>query len=267
MLKIRKIALRIVVALVILVGLERFTRGQTKGFRVHKTISDHPFNPDWELDNTTVPSELNQKFYFLGNGAQSYSFLGEDQTTVLKIFKHYHCWPSTKILKKLPGSWKVIPHREHRMKSIFGSVLLAYKKLPEETAIFYVNLNPKQNLYPQITLYDKIGIRHTIDLNQTPFVLQKKAELLYPYLTQHPDEAKAIIDSFFACLKARNLQGIANSDNHVGRNFAVYDKKVVQIDIGSYSLGKPSDQNDVEFQNWIIKNRPDLEEYYHESRL
>ncbi|MBS0630155.1 MAG: hypothetical protein JSS30_08060 [Verrucomicrobia bacterium] len=261
-----KIALRISLFLVLFFGLERLIRTQTCGFRIDKTIAEYPYNPSWELGETPLPKELNQPFYFLGSGAQTYSFIGQDQTTVLKLFKHYHCWPSSRVLKKLPGSWKAIAKREERMKSIFDSVLLAYKKLPQETQIFHLSLIPKLS-HPSIVIYDKIGIRYIIDLKQTPFVLQKKVQPLYPYLQEHPDEAKAIISSFFACLRHRNSLGIANSDNHVGRNFGVWENKVVQFDIGSYFLGEPSEQNSAEFEQWIIKNRPDLKEYFHENRL
>ncbi len=184
-----RVAIRVFIALVLLVGLERLIRTQTRGFRIDKTIAEYPYNPAWSID-APVPKELNQKFYFLGSGAQTYSFISEDQTTVLKLFKHYHCWPSSRILKKLPGSWKALPKREQRMKSIFESVLLAYKKLPEETQIFHLSLNPQEKHYPSIILFDKIGIRYIVDLNQPPSCCKRKPSYSTPIWSSIPMRPK-----------------------------------------------------------------------------
>lgn len=262
-----KLALKIFIAATLLIGLERATRFQTRGFRIDKTTAEYAYNPDWEIQGE-VPAVLNQKFYFLGSGAQTYSFIGEDKTTVLKLFKHYHCYPNSRVLRKIPYRWKekVLNHREERIGKIFNSAVLAYRDLPEETKILHLKINSTQNQYPTIVLYDKIGVQYRVDLNQTPFVLQKKAELIYTYIDKHPNEAKKIIDSFFACLRTQAQHRISNCDAHIGRNFGVYDGKVIQFDIGSYfQTETPTPHDTGEFKNWIIKNRPDLEEYFNEN--
>ncbi len=183
-----KLALKIFFAAVLLFGLERFTRTQTRGFRIDKTTAECGYNPEWEIQGE-VPEVLNQKFYFLGSGAQTYSFIGEDKTTVLKLFKHYHCYPNSRVLRKIPypgfaSKWKekILNHREERIGKIFNSAVLAYRDLPEETKILHLKINSKENCYPTIVIYDKIGIKYQVDLNQTPFLLQKKAELIYTYI-------------------------------------------------------------------------------------
>lgn len=267
-----KLALKIFIAAVLFFGLEKFIRIQTRGFRIDKTTAEYAYNPAWEIQGE-VPEVLNQKFYFLGSGAQTYSFIGEDKTTVLKLFKHYHCYPNSRVLRKIPypgfaSKWKekVLNHREERIAKIFDSAVLAYRDLPEETKILHLKINSTQNQYPTIVLYDKIGVRYSVDLNQAPFVLQKKAELIYTYIDKHPDEAKKIIDSFFACLRTQTQHRISNRDYHIGRNFGVYEGKVIQFDIGSYFQNETHTPQDIgEFKNWIIKNRPDLETYFNES--
>lgn len=257
--------LKVFLTLVLIVGLERLIRTQTNGFRIDKTIAEFPYHADLTAENAP-PEELNQPFYFLGSGAQTYSFIGEDRKTVLKLFKHYHCWPSSRILRKLPWPWKakILEDRERRINSIFKSTTLAYRELPEETQVIYLNLNPKEGLSP-LVIYDKIGIRYQVDLSKTPFVLQKKGDLLFSYLKKHPDEGKALIDSFFQHIHNMAKAGISNSDKHVGRNFGVCDGKVIHIDIGSFFLSSELCDT-VEFEHWLEKNRPDLMEYFNAKK-
>lgn len=270
---------RILTAIILLVGLEKLIRTQTRGFRIQKIASEYPFNPDWETGCSAVPEKLNQTFYFLGSGAQTYSFIGEDQTTVLKLFKHYHFWPTSKALRKFPlpswaSSWKqsILNKREKRVMNMFSSAVLAHRHLPEETQILHLNINSKQNLYPTIVIFDNIGIRYSVDLNTTPFVLQKRGQLIYTYLEKHPECTKEVIDSFFSCIRKQASKRIGNCDPHVGRNFGVCESKVIEIDIGSFFIKGSNDFTNSlheaeEFREWIIKNRPEYEEYFNQRAL
>ena len=260
---------KVFVALVLIVGLERLIRTQTNGFRFDKIIAEFPYNPDWAVEIGAIPEVLNQPFYFLGSGAQTYSFIGEDRKTVLKFFKHYHCWPNSRTLRKLPWPWKekVLQGRERRIESIFSSAALAYKALPEQTQVIHLHLNPGEGKLPPLVIYDKIGIRYQVDLNQTPFLLQKKGALLYPYLKKHPEEGKAMIDSFFAHIHNLAKAGISNSDKHLGRNVGVCEGKVIHLDIGSFFRCDSTELCDTaEFQRWLEKNRPDLMEYFNAQK-
>ncbi len=86
-----KILIKIFITCLTFFVLEKLIRTQTEGFRIEKTQSDFPFCKQWEVENKNPASDLfDQSFYFLGSGVQCYVFLGADQKTVLKIFKHYH---------------------------------------------------------------------------------------------------------------------------------------------------------------------------------
>lgn len=215
-----------------LIFFERFVRFQTDGFRTEKTYMDFPSEKRWEIQTPPLKdSLLMQTFDYLGSGAQFYAFLGEDKKTVLKLFKHYHLGPPSKILRKIPlfSSWRknILRKRKERVDSLYSSALIAYKDLRQETGVLCVKLVETQNVYPTITLYDKIGVMHTLDLNKAPFVLQKKADKL--------PEGPLIQDAISQVINARLKKGIHNSDPPIERNLGILDGKVVEIDIGSFT--------------------------------
>jgi len=280
-----KMPFKILLAIVALACLERSIRTQTNGFRLAKTSVDFPYCSDWDIEQETeVPAALNQPYYFLDSGVQCYAFISEDKTTVLKLFKHYHAGLSSKQLRKLfvPSflEWMredILEKRQKRIESIFSSAILAHQKLPEQTGVFHINLNEQSGKYGTLTLYDKIGIRHEIDLNKTPFVLQKKADLLFSYLESHPDQTPEVIDSLFSCIQNRNNLGIANSDPVIDTNFGVSEGKVVEIDVGSF-FDNPYIKNSLyskreifyetlEFKEWLKKHIPEMNEYFEEKLL
>lgn len=231
--------------LVLFLAAERFCRSQTEGFRIGKTLSDYPYQKKWEIAFSTEQEEnvqklLAQPFHFLGSGVQSYAFLGEDGETVLKIFKPFHMWPPNHILKQLPlpsgTKNKIVSDRNRRVEAIFQSAKIAYENLKEKTALVYLHLNTTKEKFTPITLYDKLGIKHTASLDQSAFALQKKAELMLPYFKEHPDEGKQIIGQLFELIILRCKKGIANSDPVFHKNFGLSEGKVVEIDIGSFSF-------------------------------
>lgn len=269
----------------LLFGLEKGIRTQTDGFRVAKIIADFSFDSRWEISEQSLPENvLNQPYYFLGSGVQSYAFLSEDGETVLKVFKQYHLPPSSRALKQIPmpkflKSWQnsILANRQKRIESIFSSALIAYRDLSKQTGVFYLNLNPTEKRHPKVEIYDKIGIKHVIDLDQTPFLLQRKAHLLFSYLKFHKDEIINVIDSLFDCISNRTQRGIVNSDPIVHKNFGIIDGEVIEIDIGSFvsdpQMKKPLFSKrelfleTLELKEWISKNSPEFSEYFEQKLL
>lgn len=250
---------KLIIFLVLFIAAEKFAKSQTKGFRLAKTQMD-AFFPE---DSSPPPDLLNQPFYFLGCGAQCYAFLGKDQKTVLKLFKHYDKGLSSPVLRKLPRTEKILAKRQKRLKKAFSSTLIAYRHFPEETGLLYLNLNPQNCDLPKIELYDNIGVRHSLDLKKTPFLLQKKGELIFSYLEKHPDEAPAIVDSFLALIAKQIQVGVGNSDRHIARNFGVCEGRVIEIDTGSFLENGSIEKEDFirltrELNEWIEKKFSEL---------
>lgn len=248
--------------------IERFCRLQTDGFHLNKIYSDHPFDQKWEVqadEKETVV--LAQPFYFLGSGVQYYAFVSEDQKTVLKIVKPYHFCPNF-ILSKLPLP-KVKMARQKRLEAILHSAKIAYEQLKEETGLLFLHLNSTEGKYEKVKLHDKLGICHEVSLDQTAFVLQKKAS---PF-SSHSD-LKTAIDQTFALIRSRCEKGIACSDAVLSKNFGFLEGRAIEIDIGSYTknplVNKPyAIKREILLETAPLKNQiqkdSQLLKYYYEK--
>lgn len=248
----KKTVLKLILFIAGFLVVERFCYDKTEGFRLYKIASDLPYHAEWD---TGIPSaeelkKLNalfeRPFYFLGCGGQSYAFCSQDQSTVIKFFKHHHMRPKTwldsialpEILDR--PRRKLLKKRQKRLAGIFNSSKLAHDKLKEETGIIYLHLNKTDLFNKKITIVDKLGIAHPIDIDKTEFVLQKKAELLYPRIDalmkqKDLEAAKHCLDSLLNLMVTRSKKGILDNDAILSRNFGVVDgDRAIEIDIGSF---------------------------------
>lgn len=280
---------KILLVLLAFFAVSKFCRKQTDGFRVIKTQAATPFNPSWEnpplstTESEEIQNILSQKFHFLGSGVQSYAFLSDDGKTVLKFFKHYHMWPNTQLLQKisLPLNFveNTVEERHKRMSYIFNSCKIAHKECEEQTGVFYLQLNPSPG-FPKIRVFDKLNIAHEIDLKTTPFLLQRKAVPLCPYISQlmkkgDVQEAKKSIESVLILVQNRMQKGVLNTDRKFCRNVGFFEGKAIHIDIGSFDKSSPlqdpaiiqeeAEKELLEFKVWLKKEHPMLIEYFEES--
>lgn len=268
------------IALCILV--ERVYFLQNRGFRTSKLIS--PQASIHHVPPEGVDPLLDQPFHFLGAGGTSFVFLGEDGKTILKLFKHQHLFFKDFFYHLLfPGisdAWRIqqIAFRQKKFNHkrapfFFRSCELAMQELKEETGLIYLSTQPNTYFDRPIRLIDVWGISHTLNLSKTEFAVQKKAELLYPYLdkllkTGRHEEAKEAIDSLIQQILVRCQKGIGDRDPNLRINFAFLDKKAVEIDLGSYepnpSLKSPfMAAKEVFFvtsalQKWLEARSPEL---------
>lgn len=172
--------------------------------------------------NQGIPplSELNQKYFLKAQGGQSYVFFSEDGKYVLKFFKDMPrplvLWPSYQ-QKKLS-----------KLKRTLGGYNLAFTRLPAETGLVYLHLQPSTAplATPLVTtLVDRLNIHHNVDLSSVYFVLQKKAEPL----TSCPDLAQV-----FELLSKRSAAHIADHDPRLYTNLGWIDGKLVFTDPGRF---------------------------------
>lgn len=225
-------------------SIERFCRFQTGGFRVSKVCVEHDYK--FSEASSEIPSEmrvlLDQPYTFLGRGVQFFAFLGDDQKTVLKLFKHHHTGlPIDFIEKWFPRFLQdpLIKKRERRMQRLLKSAYIAKTNLAQETGIFFCHLaKNKDDSFP-IILKDKLGSRFSLDLAKTEFVLQKKAigveKTLHTLLQKKQvDEAILAMQKLLVLIEERSKKGIKNKDEKILQNFGFIEKEPVEIDIGSY---------------------------------
>ena len=169
---------------------------------------------------------LSQPYRYLGKGRQAFVFTSLDGRWVLKFFNQkYHRMP-------FYGAWieKERLKRERRKQFYLNSYQIAVDALKEETGLVYLHFGPSSEVLPSVCLTDKIGRGHVVDLNQIPFVLQKKAEPFYAML--EAGFLKSGIKQFVSLIGKRIAKNIADSDHDVEHNFGVYEGKVVHIDPG-----------------------------------
>lgn len=287
-----KATLKTLLAIATLVGVKFFCDFQTKGFRPHLIVSNLPNDPRWEVPELTeeeqqqVDTLLDQKFTFLGTGGWCYAFLGEDQTTVLKFYKHSHLLPSTifregitfdKLLFK-SAPWP--QNAPYFQEFNFKSCMLLYKEAKERTGLLYVHINKTENKHKPVILIDNVGVQHPIDLDKTEFIVQRKAQLLIPHLQQlmhdkKPEEAKRCIDNLLQCLLTFYQKGIRDYDKSIRKNFGFIGEYAISLDISSFgpdpSLKDPEEyRKEIALKThrvarWLRKHEPELYIHYEKS--
>ncbi|MBS0620129.1 MAG: hypothetical protein JSS61_01545 [Verrucomicrobia bacterium] len=278
--------MRIFLLLAICVGLYFFTESKTRGFRLYKLLSNLPNDARWATSEPSkeIDALLSQRFTYLGAGGWCTAFLGEDQKTVLKFYTHSHLSPLA-IIKDFSLA-KLLFQKEplHEGTSYFQefnfeSCSLLYNKVKERTGLLYVHLNKQPGIHPHVTLVDPIGVIHQIDVNETEFVLQKRADPLLPYLEGlmkqgKIEEAKRSLGDFLAMLRELSQAGLRDLDLGLRSNYGFIEGKAVVFDLSSFvydeSLQNPDDANQeiqtrtVRLKRWIKKYQPELESYFSE---
>lgn len=292
MTRFKQLSLRLGLLIGTVIGLYYFAESQTQGFRYYHLISNLPNEPRWEVpplsdqEMARINELLKQPFTFLGAGGWCYAFIGQDQKTVIKFFKHSHLYPKNilrdfsfcKLLSKSPpDNYK--PYYFHPFN--FISCTLLYSRIKELSGIQYLHLNKTQGLHPTATLYDNLGIRYTIDLNETEFVVQEKAELIFPHIHKLAKKnnmigAQAAIDNMLACILTIYQQGIRDADHALRNNFGFIGERAVTIDLSSWvpdeSIKLPGNYKKElvvktrRLSRWLNKYHPKLYDYL-ENRL
>lgn len=229
----KKIWLKIFAFIALFVVTERLCHKATDGFKINNIRSDLAFDVTRETASPS-PQEmqaiveiLSQPFTYLGSGGQAYAFLSQDKKTVLKFFKHHHLHS--------PFS-----SSEKERAVFFESCKLSFDLLRDETALLFAHLNKSSSWSKKVTLIDKLGISHTLDLGDLEFVLQKRASLALPAVkklvrTQKKEEAREAISAIVSLIARRCEKGIKDHDNGMRRNMGMLEGDAVSIDIGSFS--------------------------------
>jgi hypothetical protein len=262
----------------------------TDKFAISKISTNYNFAKKWEFPppdaemHKEIHRLLSQKFTYLDRGGQSFAFLSEDKTTVLKFPKQYLRPPLTwlvPICNALHIKFEPIEHRIFVRNRDYQSYAIAYEHLKEDTGLIYLHLDPTQHTFGKILIVDKLGIEHRVDLDSRDFILQKRADMLYPYFEKLIEEgdierAKRTIDALTKLITLRNHKGIEDSDAKMRKNFGIFDGKVGFIDLGKFSMN-PSVKEPaaiakdlrltmLSLQRWLSQSIPLLSDYI-EGRL
>ncbi len=187
------------------------------------------------------PAELKgQTWKLQAQGGQSYVFVSEDGTRVLKFFKDQ------------PRPWlKLTSYQALKNKKLHRTLLgytLMQERCPEVSGIVSLHTEPSTSI--PATLIDRLGNQHTIDLDSYLFVLQKKAELLEP--PQNSTEKEHLLQEISSLLQTLASHHLTDHDPRLHLNLGRIGSKLVLIDPGKIAESEtPSSELPDKFLEFI----------------
>lgn len=271
-----------------LYALVRLYFALTGGFTISNITSDLSPDPQWSthvlspVEQQEIDRALNQSFMYLGKGCQAYVLQSDDGNYVLKFFKFQRFrpqyWLNALTFIPLVNNYqknKAI-EKKHKLDNVFRSWKIAYEDLSKETGVVYLHLNKSNDLHKKITIYDKMGIAHQVELDQMEFLVQRKAEMLCSHLKTLMDQndlaqAQLIIDRLLSMLLSEYQRGYADNDHALMQNTGVWNGYPVHIDVGQFIFnpivknlavsGQELYDKTYKFHLWLKSYNPELAQY------
>lgn len=267
-----------------LYGLGRLYYRLTDGFTVSNITSDFPYQPEWEVapllenEKATFGEAINQPYTYLGKGCQSYVFASKDGQYVIKFFKYqrYRLHPWLTYFPPLPA---IVKYRQEKLEKKWNKLngfvkswKLVFENLKEETGLIFVHLNKTTHLQHQLTIYDKIGRKHLVDLDQMEFCIQRRATMLCDTLLDYKAKkdligAQQLIHKLLHLILSEYARGFADNDHALMQNTGVVDGRPVHIDVGQFVKQSPVNISQelftktYKFKIWLRTHYPELGDY------
>ena len=234
----------------------------------------------WETP-APLPPILDQPFFYLGKGAQSFVFESADREWVIKFYKFPAHLRRFDWMKHPFGdlfstkNQAINAHNERRFYRSFNSYFLAFHDLKEETGVTYIHLNPTPHLQKTLHVFDRAGTHFQIPLDRIGFIIQKKGEPFFPRLqtllsqNQHT-EAKQMISSLFQLIASRCKKGITDLDNMDHNNYGWHKSHAIHLDVGRFVRQEKLDyRQEIQrvtdpLKRFLEQKAPELLSYYSE---
>lgn len=252
------------------------------GFHIHKMESSLSFSPKWEVSNPStwyLRNLLSQNFYYIGKGSQCFVFESEDKEFILKFFRHSrYRLPKLAELVKAPQFLRDIQDKKRKEKleqleALFSSCKIAYECLHEETGLIAVHLNKTHHLKTQVTLYDSLKRSMQIEIDDYEFVLQKRGEQIFPYITALlkkglKEEAKEALADLASLIIRRSEMKIADNDAVIHKNSGFRNGKAMVLDVGGFSRVQSLDsheelkQTTKYLKEWLTSQDREIASYF-----
>lgn len=225
-------------------GAKRFCERQTDGFTIAR-ITSHLSNRSELPISPNVEDILDQSFHYLGCGGQCFAFSSKDDRYVIKFFKQ-HTLGHLLWLRQLPfpdsfkkNHFKKITRCEKKLFRDFNSYQIAFDELKEECGLVFLHLTKTDNLKKSITIFDKLGISHVLNLDDYEFIIQKKAEPFEPYMkkwiaSDQIQEAETALKTVLDLVRLRYQRGIMDEDPRLYNNIGFLDGRPIFMDAGRF---------------------------------
>lgn len=279
---------------VLLYGTGRLYYFVTDGFTIGNITSELPYHPEWEItplsadEKRELDTVLAQPFTYLGKGCQSYVFLSQDGNFVLKFVKYQRFTPQRWLdhfaFIPLVDSYRLkkINKKTMKLNMLFDSWKIAYEELRPETGLLYVHLNKTKDLQKQVVIYDKMGFKHILQMDQMEFLVQRKADMLCSTVNSlmaqgKKEESKQLILGIINLVLSEYSRGLADNDHALMQNTGVSNEHPVHIDVGSFvrneAMKDPANykielfSKTFKFHRWLNKHHPELGAFLEEKLL
>lgn len=245
-----------VVALLIIVSILTYVAGRlyfrfTAGFTLGNITSELPYDPRWQThelspdEKSHIAKVLDQEYNYLGKGCQSYVFGSRDGNYVIKFFKYQRFRPQewVNLFSFIPPieeyQNKKNVARKLKLDKVFRSWKIAFENLQDETGVIYVHLNKSNDWQKTLTIHDKLGLTHQLNIDHMEFMVQRKAKMLTTEIDQlmvkgAVNDAESLIDKLFSMLLSEYMRGYADNDHALMQNTGVIDGKPIHIDAGQF---------------------------------
>lgn len=257
----------------------------TDGFSVAHIVSDRPYNSELETrplkeeEKELIYSLFDQEFHYLGKGCQSYVFASDDGDYVLKFFKYqrYRQKPWLKYFSFIPSVREYKERREakknRKLENLLRSCRIAFDNLQNETGLVYLHLNKTDEFKKTLTIYDKLGIKHELNIDNLDFMIQKRALMICSAVDalmaeRKVDEANRLIQNFISMILSEYGKGLADNDHALMQNTGIYKGKPIHVDVGQFVWHERIRDRKVykqelfnktyKFRVWLAENHPEL---------
>lgn len=257
-----KWVLGLTIAAVVVFACIRVYFRMTDDFRVANITYEQPHNPSWDISALSTEEKaklhhiLDQKFTYIGKGAQSYAFGSADGKYVLKFFKFKHMKPSV-FLEWMPPFFGFKEYKEKQrarklknLNSVFAGYRLAYEQHKDDSGIIFVHLNKTDNLHEKVTLVNKIGWETQLDLDPIVFIVQERARTTKDVIGELLEKgdlaaAKQKYEQMIDLYLSEYKKGIYDRDHGVMHNTGFVGNHPIHLDVGKLSKDDSMKQPDV----------------------
>ncbi|CCB87227.1 putative uncharacterized protein [Parachlamydia acanthamoebae UV-7] len=260
----------------------------TDGFSLGNIVTEFSYDPRWNMhaldgeEQETLDRILNQSFHYLGKGCQSYVFESEDKEFVIKFFKYqrYRPKPWLEWFSFIPFIDEIrqqkIEKKQTKLERVYASWKLSFDHLQNEGGLIYAHLNDNHDLKRSMILYDKIGTKHSVNLDGMQFLIQRKANMICTELDSlmaqgKIEESKQLLSDLTEMILFEHERGFVDEDHALMQNTAVLNGKPIHVDVGLFSQREDVKnivtshdelfKKTFKFRVWLQKQHPELASY------
>lgn len=281
--KHRFVYLFLIALSVVIIRAEYLFYYPSTDFHIESITSPLSYHPEWDIHSLSLQEEsklrkiLDQQFHYLGKGGQIYAFESEDKRYVLKFLKFKYLKPRLKnqLISLIPffEDWQTneMQRRHRKFNGLYKDYKWAYQLNKENSGLLFLHFNPTFNQFGPVVLFDKHGLKHSVELDQVAFVIQEKGILLDTVLTEKLNngeiaEAQAKINAILDMYLRLYEKGLYDRDYGVAHNTAFVGDRPIHIDMGRISLDEKMKQKcyyksdlvlvSTKISEWIKKRYP-----------